>query len=665
NWNFSDNKELEIKDFTGIFPDNYSREKLLGEIASEVYNSLEKCLNKDSLRVIIEQNIPNVPNRFSAISQGCDFFIKNILQLEGDKLVFNSQPLFQLALGLKIYYSLENQTPPLNSEGESLWREYSFAAAIARRKRRIQYVLSKFEGYILEITKSVKNPETFSSSATLAIIISETGSSELAKFFIKYLSELSFRPIRYSKNRNLISSFAFAHCFVLAGNEGFDWFYKEYLDPMYPLDWSDGEVAASVLSHWILISNFSITAEQKVKFSKLISAIKSINLKLCEHSCAEVCLFPVLAIVSPEKFAFSDLVSLYAKNLLSTILKDKAKKLLSSIYITNKPAVLDALNRVATEDEDREANVATFWLELSKEAPSIKILHSAISCLDKYPYMRSELETRFGAANFQSVLYWYTFYGKYKGKLTANSAISLYKKGEHNMFLLGRGLSEGFGYYRVEEVEKTLQSLLQNKGDEALYWLFDILSEDNDSYHFFFYAEYWNVILQKLMDSENLHLALFRQCIKFLDSYTLPRNSEVRYKIKELAIKKPQYKKTLQESLNSLSKKLRINSARMLFSCFPGENTLVVEIVINSVTNYIHDTHGGHEWLRFALRLSLGESLISHIVTKIETFSSTSKTFALTLLLHNKYTLNNDLYKQLIVGLLGEGRIIGQNWGYI
>ncbi len=637
-WGEKDGKEKNIAQFKVHFPDSFSREILLGEIAAAIHNNPQKMITKESLYTIISNNIDIPGNRNLAISQGCLFFENTILQNEMDILTFPSHPIFQCALGYYIFFKFkENGSIQLEGDKKALWREYSFAACLARRKNAMLELRESFKDYIADILTDV------GISPAAAIIISEFGDKELAQHFIKILEKFEFRPLRDFMDKNTADVAAYAHCFHLAGDIGFNWFYEEYLDPRYPYQMQWRNIEAPILTHWLIISDFKIKREYMEKLKAIPQPL------IASSSFQSDYILPVIVLISPELFNAQQRALLYVRHLDSRSFKSQAISLLEKEFEEgNKDEVLKALETVCSKEENQNADAISLWLKLCQEKPPIAIIRNIIylSIFKRNEPLYIELEKRLGEKHLVGALKWYLFNDS---KISTAAALKLYDMGEKGLFLLGPGLLNGIhDGGKIEKAEYVLHQLIQEKGKEGLVWLLNQFPHSDGSLGP--HSAYWRILMTELNKSEETRTDWFAFAIKYLGMITIPRYPEIRREFKKLLDNKPAYKDTLADLLKSLDREHRYNAACILLTCYPETELLAAEIVIKGVE--IHGLKKMDEWIRFCLRLRLGKKVLEYISSIVESLHSYSKTFALTLLYHNGCPLSKNHYRDLVISLL-------------
>ncbi len=636
NWNLKDAKDEDIVDFKSAFPDSVSREGLLGKIAANIYLSEDKAITRDTLHAIIEKETKSIPNRNSVISQGCNFFIKNILQDEGDTFTIASSPILQCALGIYILDLFRGkETTPLPESNNRLWREHSFAAAIARRKNITNLIRTQIRSYIEQILDEKWLP-------AVAIIVAESRDAELGKDFVSSLRTFNFRPLRYFEDFKSVSQSAYAYCFFLAGDEGFNWFFEEYLNPKYPTSHFMSDMETIILHHWLVLVGFKLTKDQREKLSTLPKPhIASGNWQ--SHS-----LLPTIAVALPELFEPDKLTLLLAECLSSNLLKETAHRLLKKEYESgNKDAVLKALEISSNKSDHGFLPAIKLWLELNSDKPPISIIHSAIlSPINESTELIDEIIKRIGKKCFIDALRWYIHL---ETKIATHAALLLYKEGEKNLYLLGQGLIRGLhDGGKVAGAEEILFELIEKEGEKGLFWLTNQFQQADSMYGA--HSAYWRILLAQLIKADKQYPSLLQFAVRYLGEFILPRYPDIRRQLHMLLITKPEYKSALKNTLRSLDNSARFNAACILLTCFPENESLAAEIVISSTEHAFKR----HEWLRFCMRLSLGQEVLNNIASKIESFLKVPKTFALVLLYHNGYSLSDAQYRELLVKVLEE-----------
>ncbi|GFZ82611.1 hypothetical protein GCM10008018_30530 [Paenibacillus marchantiophytorum] len=631
NWSEKEGKDENLIAFKTWFPNSYSREALLGRIAASIFNSNNGYITKEALYTLIKSEVNNINDTHQTVSQACDYFINSVLQEEGDGYVFPSQPLYQCALGVFILNELlQNKKPSLKSELPALWREYSFAAAVAKRKN----VIDDFRYSLQEYIKGLLGDA--GARAPVAIIIAESGDHQLAASYINHLSNCEFRPIYYYSGFKSLSSSAYGLCIHLAQDEGFNWFYKNYLDPKYPYSHTLNDIADSILQTWLLYCNFEITTEQSQKLSEIIKPSLSAKSWQCNS------LLPTISMVLPTYFNndIQLLAALNVKKLSSSLLRERAIVLLKELFHRGgKEEVFNALQNTES------SNATQLWLELCDAVPHSSIIRNAINYWSSNKKILETIEERIGRKELTSILRWYALQ---KDKIATYSALILYAFGERNLSFLGSGLLQGLhDGGKVQGAEEVLHELIKNRGKQGIEWLVQQFpkADDFSGAH----SAYWRILIEELNNSQDSFTNYLYFASRHLGEFILPRYPDIRRSLAKLLAYKPEYREELyNKGLKSLDNKLRYNIACILLTCSPETESEAADVVIRSTLHSFEK----NEWNRFCMRLSLGPEVLIYIYNKLEEYLPVPKVFALMLLYHNNYKLSEDEFKDLVVGLL-------------
>ncbi|MCK9211602.1 MAG: metallophosphoesterase, partial [Ignavibacteriaceae bacterium] len=635
-WDIKDSKETHFDEFKKFYPNPLSRKTLLGVIAREIIESNNRTVTEEQLNTVLKNVTPKESKQNIIVEQTVNFFEKCILQKEIDHFVFPTQPILQGALGIYIYEQLLNAKDVNFKVGKTdLWREYSFAATMARRENNIKTIRSGLVKFIDDIFLD----ENF--IPAIAIIVSEAEDEELAKHFIELLKKLDFRPLRYFQDIKTQSVRAIAHTIYLAGDLGFDWFYEEYLNPIYPSGIHYDDEQYLILQHWFTFCNYKLTSKQQEQLTLILNP----HLVAMDWSCHK--LPETLVMVLPQLFPQDKEFLMYVANIESTLFgRIVVDKLKNEFKTGNSEKVINALINYIARNENPKLSVIKLWFELTDKFPPKEIITSTIlrSIDENNLEVFEELIKRIGEDNLKSVLRFYLFLDS---KIAAASAICLYRLGERDFYPLATGLLQGLhDGGKIQEAEKVLHELIANKGIQGLTWLANKFYDCDPTYGA--HSAYWCILLTELNKISQVDVNIFAKAVANLGEFILPRYPEIRVELKKLLTSKADYRDFLNRSLRSINKKIRYNSACMLLACFPESEAKACEIIINSTTVYYEK----HEWWRFCLRLSLGKEVIANTVSIINKLLPIPRTFALTLLYHNNYSLSSELFEQLISGLI-------------
>ncbi|PET17060.1 NACHT domain-containing protein [Bacillus thuringiensis] len=635
-WDSKDGKEISIEDFKRAYPDVAAREVLLGIIAKKINDSPKKSISREALQALLQRNIIDSSNKNAIVTQALEFFCKSLLVEESGVVTFPSQPIFQCALGCYILNQLINQRlfDPLITDIK-YWREFSFAAAIARRKGLFSELRLNFEGYLENVIK-VNGGTTAG-----AMIASEARDEKLAIKVIEMLGDGDFRPIRYINDMETESILSFANVIHLANEKGFDWFYEQYLDPKYPLDGLDysKDYIISVLQYWLIKKDFQIEGEQRRKLSDLFILLLGHDRRVSYLLQTLCVLFPNLILDTKTRLVY------IAKSLAVSNLEERAKSIIiSEFQKENNQLVLDVLA------QENNINASCLWLNLCKDEPKLPIVQSIIdnSLFPQWEFLFEELKKRMGINKTINLLKWFTF--QHNNRLSTKAAILLFRHGEKSLGLLGKSLIRGLhDGGKIQEAESVLEILVRDNNEFGIKWIVE--SFVSNGMERGAHSACWRILLTRLIQSDKEYLKEFENVIPYIGEFILPRYPDIRRKFKDLLEQKPGYRTLLISLLDSHSMLTRYNSACVLFNCYPTEESRACEIIIRStVTSPVNH----HEWLKFCMSLNIGEAVLKHIEKLLDVLNGVQEIFALSLLYHNNYQISSDNKRQMVEGLLGD-----------
>lgn len=520
-----------------------------------------------------------------------------------------------------------------------MWREYSFAAAITRRKNNITELKTYFHNYIKELLKQYKEDVL----PAVALIISELDDPDTALEFISQFKKFSFRPLRYYMDVRSLSAASYAKWFFLAGEEGFNWFFERYIDPKYPTTVTMGRGEEDLIfKYWLIYSNFNISSKHYNMLSSVIEPCLNVQ------SWYSTNILESISLVVSDFPKYEEYISFIVKNLNSNVTREQAISILKNEATKgNSEVILDCLASSCKINESGDTSAARLWIELCTEKPPISIINNIISgsIRESDLCLLTEIGKRLGDKCLKGYINWCTLKDS---KLATMSALILYNQGVRDLYKLGKGLILGLhDGGKISGAEEALRDIIFLDLETGLEWLAnEFNSMDRDSAH----SAYWRILLEGLNVIEHARNGLFSSAISHLGEFILPRYPEIRRSFVNLLTSKNEYRDTLKRNLNSLDNDLRYNSACILLTCFPEDEVQAAEIVVKSTT--VAFRRG--EWNSFCMRIALGRKVLDYINSRIDSYLTVPKTFALALLYHNNYKLSNKCFNELVLGLLGK-----------
>lgn len=636
-WHSEDQKGMDTSNFFKAYPNIYQREELLRSLVSELYLSKEKSLSDDKISQILNQSIGDIVNKNQVVAEAIYFFKNTFLQkTTNERYGFISAPLLECAYGLSIYQNLKEGIEKLDFTKN--WRSISFAMAIARIKEDSRKVEGSLK-IILEQNLSWSNNNV----AQVAIILAELKENALADWFMDKISKLEFRPFRTLELNDHLTTYSLAYCLHLSGENGFTWFYGEYISCRIPLIHYQAKLVSDILEHYFIIKKFDIPVSQKTELSSIVKPNIAYSTSLCYE------LLPCLSLIIADEFSVDQRCLLLADLLNHESVNIKAKELLREIYVQNPESVLNAIETICSKRES-VLTVATLWFELNtNRSISTSVLFNCIKSItpQNFEEIYSLLKKHIPEPNLLSFLRFCV--------ISANeiagpaSLVLLWNDGKDFIFLSDAIINsidwlDKKNYLKIEEIV----SFINSGKDSVLAVLIENMPVSN---HLGIPPAYWRLFISALIETDKEYPNEFMKAVDGLNKFILTRYPDIRIAFRRLFSEKPIYQDILKESMSGLNTGLKIKSAAILVVCFPETEFLALEKNILGFVYSLHDT----EWQSFCLGLNYSKRVLDYLHSSLTKFTEGAKTYALALLYHHKYKLTQGQIDNLITGLLGEG----------
>lgn len=637
--------------FFDAYPNVFQREKIIAAIASGILTDSNRQITEAALHEIVNAKIEDgVASRNQVVNEAILFYKNVFLQKNGSVYVFTSQPLWEISLALDLAEKV--CSPDFTISDTHGWRSLSFAASINRDKGIAVRSAIFFGKYISDLLLNVNG------TPQAAAVIAESQNPDLAKLFITNVSKLEFRPLRTwndyggAGRKDNYSPFTFATVFFLAGKEGFDWFFEEYVNPAHPTHTGEEDIIQSVLTNYFALKNFSINQDETEKLAGLIAYHIRIKTSMCYY------LLPALALVLPDRFTIDQRCRLLVNNLLDEKISHLSfERLEAEVTAGNKAEVLNALSISSQHDYWNIASVQALWFSISDNQFNTTIIHNAIrNAANGDNDIYQLLLTKFTEKHLENYL---RFCALSDNAISDYSAILLFEKFScHEFFLIARPILNKTEWTNYNEQRKGIldKTVLTNEETALRFMSGNMpLTTHSDSVK----ELYLLYLLKLLKSSEESHPGIFYNVIAHMPEYSiLSRYPEIRYSFKELIAERPQYRQYLLESAEGLDFRLRFNANVVLQACFPEECKLQLENTIRSVNTRNRDHH---EWIRFSMKLNYSQATLSYIYALIPGLPQSNRCFALCILFHQGYTLTPTDKDDLILGLLSVGHEFDTN----
>lgn len=202
----------------------------------------------------------------------------NLVRIANDRVDFALRPLREVACAHFVLEKLRRGEVVPHTH----WRMVAFAVAIARGRGQFEELRSALLAYV----RAHNAVEDWILPA--CYIAAESRDPALARDVVSWRSTRLFeRPILVLAAERRTSAVVVAMTIHLAGDEGFEWFYRSYLDPKYPILHAGSGILEDIFEHWVSLQGDSLSLRQ----TELLSTFPRSHLDT--HSSARLRLVPL------------------------------------------------------------------------------------------------------------------------------------------------------------------------------------------------------------------------------------------------------------------------------------------------------------------------------------------------------------------------------------
>jgi hypothetical protein len=637
-WERRDDKPRTLQLFASKFRTAEEKILLLATLAERV--SVGDRLTADAALAVFEDAVGDATNGISIAREALEYFEWLGLITRTDSVDFLLQPLAEMVAAVGLARKWRQNPDVAGSLQVSRWRVVSFVATLVRRRGWQSALRAHLHRFVDELMKGGEG-----SFAAACYIVAESGDSELAEQAIASFSALPHRPIGVLQEERSVSARNVAKALWLAGDSGFDWLFREYLDPRYPFPHVGSMIISDVFKEWAILSRGHIESRHAQQLRLLV---------LPYLSTGEAHFFGVLDVLSvliPDALSVENRIWYQLSALESERLGDWARdRLLGAV---SDPAFRRALDDALPHRIGTGARALRLWLQLN---PSSELLSTAIPtalrafCASSHKEHEaavvSESRERLGDERWLRFARWHL--SNDDRTVSAGAAIALHEKGEVRLEYLGGALAYALhdGAY-IAEAERALSHLIDLEGEEGIRWLAKRVSST---------AEYggahsgcWRLLLSRI-DSLKEAPELLADCVWNLGQFTLPRYPEIREAFSRLlnGSRSGEYRKALRRQLDSVYPEARRGAAKVLVATDPGGEGEALFVVIRGRS----PDHEKHEWEELLLTLQFGSGALTALQSRIDLLEPGSRVFALALLFKAGLEIGSDQRQELLRGLL-------------
>ena len=426
--------------------------------------------------------------------------------------------------------------------------------------------------------------------------------------------------------------------------------FNRYLDPRYPIINTGSGVIERVFEQWAYLSLDNITASEKKRLASMIMPHMEAGTSQLNS------IIPLLAVLIPDEVELKDHLWFCGTLLWDDLFSPHAKRHFKAAYDSVNDRLVNKVLIAHTMRRYESAPVAAcLWMELNAGSrPNPEIVMALIHAYGSprpnesvREYIDKSIEL-IGKQEWLNLLHQYL--PAAENNIAAGAAILIYESGVVDLSLLGEALikvlHEGGPVRRAETI---LLNLIRDDGPDSLEWLADHIESLRRS--LLSYPGYWRIFLSELDHIGERGPQLLAKSIEGVDYYLLVRHPEIRHLFVSLLNGKhgAEYRNTLKELLTSSIPLAQHCAAMILVACDPKNQCEALEIVVRwkPTTSEL----SRHEWFRFCLSLSFGQSVLSHLKSLLPDLDPSAGVFALAILQKNGVKLNKHLYERLVQGL--------------
>jgi Calcineurin-like phosphoesterase len=646
-WDTSDQKVSVTPQFDAEYPDAGSRMKLLSELVGAL--DRDRPILEEEARSKLEALLPAISGASKAqlTDQALrSFQSAGLVVLEGGRFELSLRSFDDLCRGHALANAARTNPEKLLSTNQAVWRSLAFAATAVRRLGWTDQVRPALCDCVKNILSKSKHVPA------AAYIVAESQDHGLALYFIEKLTELGRRPLWFSYDDPVWpqAAQAIAECLKLASEQGFDWFFHEYLNPKYPFVFAGSQLTVEVFNRWAALHIRKLTSKQENDLTSLISPHAAVD------SLQASTLIPVLGLLLPQAFDVERRVRYCIGLLESPLFRDAAEAVIrEEIDKGDREQILN-LFPTTISNWDGAQNATLLYLSLRDGRPATQIVRAVITQKRgrrpgrQHRHTVHKLKERIGDDRFQRFCRWCLFDGD--TALSAGAAIQLFDLGERRLALLSSPLIQALhdgGY--LPRAEEILAELIAAEGHEAIRVIATYIGEtrhDGLGGH----SGWWRLLFKFIHDPKLRGPELLVHSMRGIGEFLLARYPEIRNSFRELVLS-PQYEQfrvALHAALSDPQPEIRHGAAMVLITSDPEMEGQALEIVVRFKS---HRSHGSwFEWERYCLTLKFGTSVLSYLQSRLELFYGPSRVFALAILFQNSVDLDDAQFREFIEGAL-------------
>jgi len=620
-----------------ILPDATSRTRVLGHLALLTRNSETISLPQahDHLSQILAGHVQDARK---AAHEAVEFFAAcGLLESQKGIVVFGWKALNQFLVGIGVADAVRTQQSRLATQSADSWREVAFAVTALRRWG----VPAKGE-----VTDYLFDQLAPTQGATQACyVVGESQDSALATALFRQISRFGWRPLRADWDEWLEPARVVAQAMTLAGDDGFEWFFREYLAPEDPWIHTGSKLPEDVFKAWAIRQTQPVTPRTAELMDSLVRP------HVLAQSALVIGLIPHVALLRPTAFSVIE----RAWFLSQVLEEDSASSALAWAELEQmaRTGSDDVIGRVLEERCWRSpsggSRSVALWFQLFDRVPPVAILRAAVSAErstrhnDRATTAKERAEERIGLQQWLAFCRWSLL--SRDARLAAGAALELHAHGETRLRVIGPmlvgGLHDG-GY--IEQAEHVLCQLVHREGDAGVLWLVDQMEALGHDRMGGSHSALWRILLDEVdqLQPEGVPHAM-TAAVSSLGPFILPRYGDIRLGLRRViseGIHSATIVRTLYELLDAAELRLRHNAAALLLTA--GERGVAPIMALVDALSFEESGGSWWEWQDYFVSLPLEPSVLSALRATIHRLPARSAEVVLRLLRKNGVTLTRE-----------------------
>ncbi|WP_430735340.1 metallophosphoesterase [Halodesulfovibrio aestuarii] len=637
-WATRDLKKQSSEKFCEVVTTPNSRAILLGALAFEVLCS--GSLNFDSAKALLIELLPKTNSLLvdATAEEALNYFVENGLISCAREIDFPYHPFAEVAAGIYIENMLRNNEQ-LASPPKHIWRAVSFASGVARSSGSY----TKHHEWYYDYVKKLACKK--SGLVQACYVVQEARDEDLARLVVTMLPLLGRRPLVFFFDEKALSVRAVATTLVLAGRAGFEWLYHEYIAPITPPTHRGSYYIDKLFLEWGELSKGRLAKDELEQLRGIVPFLLAAQPKNSSG------LINALVALVPDSFDNAYLISTYANWLTNDSSRLDAKNMLREMHQNGDDGLV---NKFLLEKANGEA--ALLWLELNASDRPPMSLAETLLCERWRNFEISEdvvsglkrCSEVVGRTIWKRFLRWSLSHSN--NTVASAAALELFHSGEKSHNILLRVLVASFDFSSVsQQAEEVAKQILKG----------DLCSKDQGIKALFSYHRdrklgspdgAWRLFVSELQNGLKDGPQYLAQYLGLMGKFTLARNSDIRYAVKELleGENASAYCHELEVALQSHLPHEHNAAAMILLVAKPDKELRSLIYTLNFALRSRFDEW--REWCDFLLSLNYAPSILTSLHQSIKYVHAKARPLALAILLKNDVQLSDFERSEIILG---------------